>query len=650
VLALFAHQTSTLRDGAKTTGDRALIELSTMRAASGAQLLGPYSRFGFHHPGPLMFYCLAPFWAALGRSHAAQATGAVAVNLAALIGIAVGLRRLLGEERWPPALAALGLYLLWLQPAFLVSVWNPDIVVLPLCLALVAFAATAAGSLAWLPVAVVAGSFAVQSHIGCAVPVAVAAALAAVAAGARMRRLRRNSESPPLRWRRPVALAAGLGALVWLPVLIEQGLGRPGNVTLILRSVAERRDGQAWGATLRPLAVQMCSFLGSPFGLAARADASPRATLALVGAAAILLTLLLLAAVRGWRDSPGTSGLCLACLFLATAAVVAAHGIPGNLHPYLVRWVSALGVLGVIAVATAVIPSSAAAPPVAAWQLGVSSALIVATAALGVRSVVRFPATGEAAWTARADRLSDATLVALAAHSVRRPHVRIFGDHSWDPAAGIVLQCTKAGQLPTVDDAWLFMFGEPCRLRVADDGTLLVADRAVATKFAAIRGVEAVATAGDSSVFLVPGDRRLRGELNLGDPEAELYVRTGFSSAESTPDGGFRWSSGPESVIVLPGTPGTPHRLEVTASPFEVPDQHQEMRVSVNGVPIATVPMSRGRAAYAFAIPADLVRARNLVAFRYSLVRSPHELAGADDRRQLAVAFRAISFAPELSP
>src|SRR5690348_18094210 len=42
-------------------GDQALLELGTRRAIHLDQLVGPYSRSGFHHPGPAVFYLLAPF-------------------------------------------------------------------------------------------------------------------------------------------------------------------------------------------------------------------------------------------------------------------------------------------------------------------------------------------------------------------------------------------------------------------------------------------------------------------------------------------------------------------------------------------------------------------------------------------------------------
>ena len=45
---------------ASPASDFALLELSTDEALRGTQLLGPYSRFGWRHPGPAYFYLQAP--------------------------------------------------------------------------------------------------------------------------------------------------------------------------------------------------------------------------------------------------------------------------------------------------------------------------------------------------------------------------------------------------------------------------------------------------------------------------------------------------------------------------------------------------------------------------------------------------------------
>src|SRR5687767_5787442 len=43
-------------------GDGAALELGTLHAAAGTQLLGPYSRFGWNHPGPAFFYLALPIY------------------------------------------------------------------------------------------------------------------------------------------------------------------------------------------------------------------------------------------------------------------------------------------------------------------------------------------------------------------------------------------------------------------------------------------------------------------------------------------------------------------------------------------------------------------------------------------------------------
>src|SRR5579872_1943974 len=49
-------------------GDDAVNELNLDRALRGRQLLGPYSRFGWHHPGPAFAYLAVPVRAILGPS------------------------------------------------------------------------------------------------------------------------------------------------------------------------------------------------------------------------------------------------------------------------------------------------------------------------------------------------------------------------------------------------------------------------------------------------------------------------------------------------------------------------------------------------------------------------------------------------------
>src|SRR4029077_17792587 len=73
------------------TGDYAALELYTRLAAQGRQLLGPYSRFGFHPPGPAYFYASVPLYVLTGERFAGILLTAALINV---LSIALMLRRL----------------------------------------------------------------------------------------------------------------------------------------------------------------------------------------------------------------------------------------------------------------------------------------------------------------------------------------------------------------------------------------------------------------------------------------------------------------------------------------------------------------------------------------------------------------------------
>jgi 4-amino-4-deoxy-L-arabinose transferase-like glycosyltransferase len=126
-----------------TTADLAITELYTSVAAQGRLLVGPYSRFGWHHPGPLYFYLQAPVYALAGSAAAALFAGALALNLASFAILVWTLAR---EDKG--ALAALVpaavLAFAWREPRLLASPWTAHVPVLP-SIAFVVLCAAAAG-------------------------------------------------------------------------------------------------------------------------------------------------------------------------------------------------------------------------------------------------------------------------------------------------------------------------------------------------------------------------------------------------------------------------------------------------------------------------------------------------------------------------
>src|SRR5450755_2091389 len=76
-------------------GDYAVLEQVTRFVWSGRTMVGPYSRFGFSHPGPLYFYFLAPIFLAFPSSSEGLFVGAFLLNVATAA-VIVAITRLFG--------------------------------------------------------------------------------------------------------------------------------------------------------------------------------------------------------------------------------------------------------------------------------------------------------------------------------------------------------------------------------------------------------------------------------------------------------------------------------------------------------------------------------------------------------------------------
>ena len=127
-------------------------------------LLGAWSPWGWAHPGPVLFYALAPFYRVFGETGVLVGMGLL--NAAAIAGVIVVAHRRGGVEL--AALAGLMMALLVhsLGVSLLVDIWNPFAAFLPFVL----FVMLAWGVLCrdWmlLPVAILVGSSVVQIHAG----------------------------------------------------------------------------------------------------------------------------------------------------------------------------------------------------------------------------------------------------------------------------------------------------------------------------------------------------------------------------------------------------------------------------------------------------------------------------------------------------
>jgi len=203
------------------------LEILRIRDVGGRHtpLVGVQSRFGWDHPGPWLFWVLAPFrWVA---GDTAVLVGVLCVNAAAITGALLLARRRGGTACTCIVACALLLLMRGMEPRLLMDPWNPWIAVLPFAAYLMLCWSLAERDAPTLPWLVGVGSFLIQTHVGYT-PLVVGAAATAIVV--RLALHRKPDASTPRRW---WGLAAGVGFVMWLPPVVQQFTG-DGNLTEIV--------------------------------------------------------------------------------------------------------------------------------------------------------------------------------------------------------------------------------------------------------------------------------------------------------------------------------------------------------------------------------------------------------------------------------
>jgi len=444
-------------DDVTPTSDITVIESDTRLATEGRIFVGPYSRFQWHHPGPLLFYTLAPFYVGSGGKTTGLSAGALAVNLASLLIALWALARHASPLLRITVAVALGALCVRL-PSLLVSPWNPHVPVLPLLALLVVTAAVSAGTCRALPVAAALASFIAQSHVGL-LPIALAMGAMAVA-------------GPLWHWQGLAgfdrAMVTGTTGLVvtaaWAPVVIDQVIETPGNLTLLWQFFSAPRPTPGVDAAISAWADMLSGLLRPDLYVAtggsfAESPVRWAEALALVQVAGLMVVAIV-------TRRPIERTLAVVLLIASGIGLWSALQTDRDMADHAVFWIVAIGALNLSLITAAAV---AMLLPVAERRIVVGapiagSAAVVLALGLGLQQlaheVARSHAPGSESIAAAA--VADDVRRVLGREQSSRVLIR-FDQDAWGMVAGVVLRLQKAGVDVRVEDDWLVMFSPAFR-------------------------------------------------------------------------------------------------------------------------------------------------------------------------------------------
>jgi hypothetical protein len=444
-------------------GDDAAEALAVRDVWRGHQLLGPYSRYGWHHPGPALFYWLALPDRILGSRGPGIVSGTILLNAVATGAVVVILGR-----RWGPWLAlwaagCLSLLHLALGGYLWRDFWNPYAVILPMVLLVVLAADAATGVGASWCWALVVGSFVIQTHISTAPSVLLILAVGLVGL---LWSWHSQRTRPFRRW--PALAGLAVTALLWLPPLIDAVRHHPSNVSLLVKFFTAPHPSHTLGEAGRTsLSAATTVFFGRHGPISA---VVVRSTVAL-GAGALIFAVLVVATlgIGLARRHPLGPWLALISTVGFAAAILGGTRVVGDISQYLTVWQAYLPITLLLGLGAALLadvpdvrPARSSAPshlsppagPLSLLTLG-STIIAVAGALTGAALTVgqtaalagptQFPGYLPPAEVAQATDLIRSALQP----SDRVVRLTITTQSAWPTVAGVALELERGGRRTT---------------------------------------------------------------------------------------------------------------------------------------------------------------------------------------------------------
>lgn len=488
-------------------GDQALLDLQARRAWHLDLLVGPYSRYGWHHPGPALAYLLALPVRLLEPSGAGLHLGTVLVNGAAAVAVVGWVWRRHGARAAVLAAFAVDLLVVCVTLPVERYPWNPYLLVVPMLLFVVVWVDAVCGHIGALLWSAVLASYLAQSHVVAAPFPALLVLIAAVAAVVRRRR--------GLGLVVPQRGSVGGGALLvlaWVPPVVELWRDHPDNVTLLYRYARSPQPrpplATAVHQVLDAITIVPFTFHSVPAGsdlLIARSNGRLAAGLVLL----VVVSLATLLVARRRRVARPAWLIAAAAAATVIGAVVNSRAAP-PLESYLVVWLAFVPVAVLLALGLALL--APAAPNPAASRPAHSASPALRSPGRGVLTVgLALLAIVGAIWTTGGDihqpepwSSNDPTVTAFTAAALPALHpsdhvigVTIVSGATWPTAAGLVDQLVRHGRSTTVaPEVWTVLFGRERAPGRPVDATLELYDRTDVAAAAAMSGATVLASVG----------------------------------------------------------------------------------------------------------------------------------------------------------
>jgi hypothetical protein len=467
---------------APATSDMAVVESYTLLASHSELEVGAYSRFQWHHPGPLYFYLLAPWYAIGGHTSAALSAGASALSLAS---VALLLSILLRRN---PSLAVTGSLFLALYSVraseAMISAWNPHVPLLVTAALVVTAADLLAGNAPLLPIVALLASLAGQAHVAllpCGVVIGGVAFARGVAG--------MFSDGHRKAWQASVAATLVVLTAAWALPVHQQFTGVPrGNLSELWDFfVRQPRGRQPVAAAVSAWSNMLAGVIrpdfrvarGVPFVVSPVRWAEWLAILQILAVAA--------SGARGLRERRSFDWWLGVLLTSASCiSLWSATHIEERIFDHDVYWIAAVGILN-LAVITATAgdcflrcvelrrgqPAAAHDVPGSTIVVVIMSLVILGSVFLQLKDRVdlsRSPPPD--AQRARALAIDLGTY--LRDHHLSRPLIEIDQD-AWEATAGAILDLQKRGTIVSVEDDWAVMFTPVFRRTGREDTVITVA-------------------------------------------------------------------------------------------------------------------------------------------------------------------------------